>query len=90
MSYLSVGIALITFFGILLYHVYLQIHGATFWKRFQKPNFQLCWVSDNSVYNLILNETDTEANLHSANDHALVSTTYIEFPAAVLEDAPSK
>jgi len=92
LSYLSVSIALITFFGILLYHVYLQIHGATFWKRFQKPNFQLCWVStstDSNGNNPKLNETETKLNLHTDSNRELVSTTYVEFREALLEDAPS-
>ena len=32
LSYLSVSIALVTFLGIILYHIYLQTHGATFWN----------------------------------------------------------
>jgi len=87
LSYLSVSIALITFFGILLYHIYLQIHGATFWKRFPKPNFQLCWVStstDSNGNNPKLHETETKLS------RELVSTTYLEFREPQLEDAPSK
>jgi len=47
-------------------------------------------VSDKNVYNPIINETDPEPNLHTANDHALVSTTYTEFGVTVLEVASRK
>ena len=93
LSYLSVSIALVTFIGILLYHIYLQTHSATFWKRLPKPNFQICWVltpSDNNGHNPIRNETETEPNPHTASDRELVSTTYVEFREPLLEDAPRK
>ena len=93
LSYLSVSIALVTFFGILLYHIYLQTHSATFWKRLPKPNFQICWVStptDNNGHNPIRNETETDPNPHTASDRELVATTYVEFREPLLEDAPRK
>ena len=90
LSYLSVSIALVTFFGILLYHIYLQAHSATFWKRLPKPNFQICWVSTHNGHNPIRNETETEPNPHTASDRELVSTSYVEFREPLLEDEPRK
>jgi len=37
-----------------------------------------------------LSETEAEPTHHTDGDHELVSTTYVEFREALLEDAPSK
>ena len=93
LSYLSVSIALVTFLGITLYHIYLQTHDSTFWKRLPKPNFQVCWVTtspNSNGHSMNLSETEAEPTPRTDGDLELVSTTYVEFREALLEDAPSK
>ena len=50
-GYTSVTIALVTFIGILVYHIFQQVRDTKLWKKIPKPNMDLN--EDHAVANLV-------------------------------------
>ena len=78
-GYTSVSIALVTFVGILAYHIFQQVRHTKLWKKVPKLNMKL---------NNRLNTKEAEEKLNNLTDDTTESGRFNQLREPLLDDPP--
>ena len=81
-GYTSVSIALITFIGILAYHIFQQLRHTKLWKKVPKPNLKLNELNIKQAVNDLINhpEDPCEATPYIAVTHTEIDLHELRSP----------